>query len=68
MYITDGNAMYYAQVALPSTLGELAEYLFEQLPKEKRVVFVTYSYHTLSVKGIERDRRGSLHVDAHEMK
>ena len=54
-YITDGNAMYHAQVAFPSTFGEPAECLFEQLPKEKCVLFVTYSYHTLSVKGIERE-------------
>ena len=44
---------------LPDTFGELSESLFSQLPKEPRVDFVTDSYHPLSIKSVERNRRGS---------
>ena len=46
-------------VSLPSTFGELAEYVFQQLPRAQRVDFVTDSYHPLSIKGLERSRRDS---------
>ena len=58
-YIVDGNALLQAMVSLPSTFGELAEYVFQQLPRAQRVDFVTDSYHPLSIKGLERSRRGS---------
>ena len=32
-YIVDRNALLQALVSLPSTLGELAEYVFQQLPR-----------------------------------
>ena len=46
-------------VSLPSTFGELAEYVFQQLPRAQRVDFVTDSYHPPLIKGLERSRRGS---------
>ena len=58
-YVIDGNALYQSQVSLPTTLGEFAESVFDQLPKEPRVDFVTDSYHTKSIKATERNRRGS---------
>ena len=59
-YIVDGNALLQAMVSLPSTFGELAEYVFQELPRGQRVDFVTDSYHSRSIKGLERSRRGSL--------
>ena len=58
-YVIDGNALMHAQVALPDTFGELAIKMFDQLPKVPRVDFVTDSYFPLSIKNIERKRRGS---------
>ena len=46
-------------MALPTTLRELAESLFEKLPKTLRLDFVTDSYFTQSIKSIERTRRGT---------
>ena len=40
-YIIDGNALYQAQINLPSTFGELAADIFDQLPKAQRVDFIT---------------------------
>ena len=50
-YIVDGNALLQAMVSRPSTFRELAEYVFQQLPRPQRVDFVTDSYHPLSIKG-----------------
>ena len=58
-YIIDGNAVLQAMVSLPSTFGELAECVFDQLPRAHRVNFVTDFYHPCSIKGVERSRRGS---------
>ena len=46
-------------VSLPSTFGELAECVLQQLPRAQRVDFVTDSCHSRSIKGVERSRRGS---------
>ena len=51
--------MLQAMVSLPSTFGELAEYVFQQLPRAQRVDFVTDSYHLRSIKELERSIRGS---------
>jgi hypothetical protein len=59
-YIVDGNALLQAQITLPETFKDLAASIFAQLPK--RVDFVTDSYFPLSIKGIERERRGSSKV------
>ena len=58
-YVIDGNALLQAQVTLPDTFKELAANVFKQLPKMKRVDFVTDTYLPLSVKGLERERRGT---------
>ena len=58
-YIVNGNALLQAMVSL-LTFGELAEYVFQELPRGQRVDFVTDSYHSRSIKGLERSRRGSL--------
>lgn len=58
-YIIDGCALFQAQVALPNTFGELAESIFDQLPNVDRVDFITDKYEVLSIKAIERMRRGS---------
>ena len=53
------NALLQAMVSLPSTLVELPEYVFQQLPRAQRVDFVTDSYHPRSIKELERSIRGS---------
>ena len=65
-YIIDGNAVQQAMVSLSSTFGELAECVFDQLPRAQHVDFVTDSYHPCSIKGVERSRRGS--AKAHQVK
>lgn len=57
-YVIDGNALYQAQMNLPNTFEELAATIFDQLPKTQRLDFVTDSYWKLSVKSLERARRG----------
>ena len=59
-YIVDGNALFQAETALPSrpTFEELAASIFEQLPRTQQVDFITDSYWELSVKSLERARRG----------
>ena len=58
-YIVDGNTVLQAMVSLPSTFGELAERVLDQLPRAQRTDFVTDSYHPCLIKGLERSRRGS---------
>ena len=53
------NALLQAMVSLPSTFGELGEYVFQQLPIAQRVDFLTDSYHPRSIKELERSLRGS---------
>ena len=65
-YIVDGDALLKAMVSLPSTFGELADYVFQQLLRAQRVDFVTDSYHPRLIKGLERSRRGSS--EAHLVK
>ena len=58
-YIINGCALFRAQVTLPTTFGELAESTLDQLPKVELVDFITDKYEALSIKAIERMRRGS---------
>ena len=44
-YIVDGNVVLQAMVSLPSTFGELAERVLDQLLRAQRIDFVTDSYH-----------------------
>lgn len=54
-YVIDGNAMLQGMVAIPSTLGEFAERVMEQLPRAPRVDFFTDSYLPHYIKGIESE-------------
>ena len=58
-YIINGCALFRAQVALPTTFGELTESILDQLPKVELTDFITDKYEALSIKAIERMRRGS---------
>ena len=58
-YIIDGNALLQTQVSIPETFGELAESLFAQLPKVRRIDFVTDTYRDMSIKEAEREHRGA---------
>ena len=55
--IIDINAILKALTVVPQTIGTLAKYMFDQLPKVMTVDFVTDSYHEKSVRQDER-RRG----------
>jgi hypothetical protein len=57
--IIDGNALLQSLTRLPDTFGELARSVFSCLPKVPVVHFVTDTYHSYSIKQIERQRRGS---------
>ena len=59
VHVIDGNAMLQAITQLPETFGDLAQRIFFLLPTTKRVDFVTDTYHELSIKNVERDRRGT---------
>ncbi len=61
-YIIDGNAILHMQTALPNTFADLAESLYHQMPKAERVDFVTNTYHPLSIKTNERQRRGTTNT------
>ena len=43
---------------IPDSIEELAEHVFNKLPKSKRVDFITYTYRKQSIKPYERARRG----------
>jgi len=58
IYILDGNALLQALTNLPDTFDELANKVFETLPKCERVDFVTDTYQKDSIKSSERERRG----------
>ena len=58
-YIIDGNAPIQAQAGIPATFGELADAIFDQLPKTERVDFVTDRYIPRSFKENERLLRGT---------
>lgn len=57
--VIHANAVLQAMVSIPSTFGELAKSVMEQLPRSSCVDFVTDSYLLYSIKGIERSRRGT---------
>ena len=59
VHIIEGNAMLQSLVAIPDTFEELAESVFNQLPKAKRVDFITDTYKPQSIKSYERTRRGT---------
>lgn len=57
-YIIDGNALLQSISNLPTTFGELADRIFFMLPKSKRVDYVSDVYSDISIKAVERKRRG----------
>lgn len=59
VHVVDGNAILQSIISVPDTFEELAEYVFNLLPKHKRVDFVTDTYVPKSIKSFERKRRGS---------
>ena len=58
VHIIDGNAMLQSLKPIPDTFEELAEHVFNRLPKSKRVDFTTDTYKPQSIKSYERARRG----------
>ena len=58
VHIIDGIAMIQGFRSIPDTFEELAEHVFNKLPKSKRVYFVTDTYKPQSIKSYERARRG----------
>jgi hypothetical protein len=57
--VVDGNAVFPALAHLPASFGELCGLVFCVLPKAQIVHFVTDTYRDDSIKGLERQRRGS---------
>ena len=57
VHIIDGNTILQCLTAIPDTFEELAESVFNQLPKAKRVDFITDTYIQHSVKSYECARR-----------
>ena len=58
VHVIDGNALFHSLTQIPDTIGEVAEHIFNCLPKVKRVHFVTDNYDDVSIKSTERLRRG----------
>ena len=58
VFVIDGNAMLQAVAQVRNNFGELAEYIFAQLPNATRVDFVTDTYQQHSINHMETDRRG----------
>ena len=53
-YIIDGNALLHSLTELPTSFDQVAEKVFNALPKVERVDFVTDSYHADSIKAVEK--------------
>ena len=58
VHVVDGNAMLQSLKPIPDSFEELAEHVFNNLPKSKRVDFITDTYRQQSIKSYERARRG----------
>ena len=59
LIIVDGNALFHGMTEIPDTFRGVSEKLFSMLPSTSDVVFSTYSYSDISIKSIERTRRGN---------
>lgn len=57
--IEDGNAIFHCLTDLPGTFKEISERTFDMMSKCKIVIFSTDMYKALSVKTMERVRRGT---------
>ena len=58
VHVVDGNAMLQSLKPIPDSFEELAEHVFNKLPKSKRMDFITDTYRQQSIKSYERARRG----------
>ena len=58
VHVVDGNSMLQSLKPIPDSFEELAEHIFNKLPKSKRVDFVTDTYRKQSIKSYERAHRG----------
>ena len=61
-YVIDRNAVLQVMVAILSTFRELAEYVFEQLPKVSCVDFITDSYHPTLSRGSNNIKEAQQHI------
>lgn len=57
--IEDGNAIFHCMNNIPNTFGDIAEKTFDMASKGKNMIFSTDMYKPLSVKTMERARRGT---------
>ena len=57
-YIIDASALIQSQVTIAKTFGELALQLFLALPNYPRIDLVNDTYFDVSIKAVERQRRG----------
>ena len=58
VHIIDGNAMLQRFKPIPDTFQELAEHVYDTLPKSHRVDIITDTYKPKSIKSYERASRG----------
>ena len=58
IHIIDGNALFHTLSQIPETFGEVAHKIFTSLPKVEKLHFLTDNYNDVSIKSIERMRRG----------
>ncbi|GFR82523.1 hypothetical protein ElyMa_004100400 [Elysia marginata] len=68
IHVIDGNALLQSLIGLPDTFGELALKVFTCLPSASVVHFVTDRYDDLSIKDIERVRRGQDDCNTHTIR
>ncbi|GFR91522.1 hypothetical protein ElyMa_000845300 [Elysia marginata] len=68
IHVIDGNALLQSLIGLPDTFGELALKVFTCLPSASVVHFVTDRYDDLSIKDIERVRRGQDDCNTHNIR
>lgn len=62
VHVIDGNTIMQSLTAVPDTFEELAESVFNQFPKAKRVYFITDTYKQKSMKSYERTRGKTVHL------
>lgn len=58
LVVEDGNALFHCMREVPSNFKQIAEKLFNMMPKKVDVIFSTDMYLEDSVKSMERVRRG----------
>ncbi|GFS05580.1 hypothetical protein ElyMa_004685200 [Elysia marginata] len=68
IHVIEGNALLQSLLGLPDTFGELALKVFTCLPSASVVHFVTDRYDDLSIKDIERMRRGQDDCNTHSIR